>query len=54
MGYGNLYEVIKVELITKNEIRDFLSKKIIDMSLTTHMCVPLHTPTEPHTLLKRE
>lgn len=54
MGYGNLHEVIKVELITKNEIGDFLGKMTIDMSLTIHTCVPLHTPIEAHTLLKRE
>lgn len=49
MGYGNLHEVIKVELITKNEIGDFLGKMTIDMSLTIHTCVHLHIHTQKHT-----
>lgn len=45
VGYGNL-QVIKVELITKNEI-DFLGKMTIDMSL--FICVYPYTHPQIHT-----
>lgn len=47
VGYGNLHEVIKDELITKNEIGDFLGKMTIDMSL--FICVYPYTHPQMHT-----